>query len=180
MSIQTREDGGQYGICLFEDNLQCEEWALLRGECPVGGVKVTGYVTPAAVYCAITGGEYAITGNSGADDEQGTCTFKDGSTCDVWDYYEGKCVPSPASTATAGLAIQPLPAEVCNGQAQAMAHFLDVLEVVQSEAPLGDPVTGLSGTGCMATATGTGVEFESLDAVVKSLGGMLVEQGWTE
>jgi putative hemolysin len=76
LSIQTRGDGGQYGICLFEDNRQCEEWPLLRGDCPVGGVKITGYVTPAAVYCAITGGEYAVTGNSNTEDEQGTCTFK--------------------------------------------------------------------------------------------------------
>src|SRR5512139_1273126 len=36
VQIQTRGDGGQFGICLFEDNMQCEEWALLRGECPVG------------------------------------------------------------------------------------------------------------------------------------------------
>jgi hypothetical protein len=38
--------------------------------------------------------------------------------------------------------------EVCNGQAQAMAHFLDVIEVTQSEAPLSDPVTGAAGTVC--------------------------------
>ena len=83
---------------LFEDNRQCEEWALLRGDCPVGGIKVTGYVTPAATYCAITGGTYAITGNNGAEDEQGTCTFKDGAQCDAWDYYNGKCDPSTASS----------------------------------------------------------------------------------
>jgi len=100
VSIQTRGDGGHAarGICLFEDNMQCEEWALLRGECPVGGVKVTGYVTPAAVYCAITGGEYAVTGNSGAEDEQGTCTFKDGSQCDVWAYYDGTCSAGEAAS----------------------------------------------------------------------------------
>jgi putative hemolysin len=89
--IQTRPDGGQYGICVFEDNLQCEEWAMFRGDCPVGGIKITGYITIAAQFCAISGGEYAITGNSGADDEQGTCTFKNGVTCDVWDYYNGQC-----------------------------------------------------------------------------------------
>ena len=44
----ARRDGGQYGICFFDDNRQCEEWALLRGDCPVGGLKVTGYITPAA------------------------------------------------------------------------------------------------------------------------------------
>ena len=191
LSIVTRGDGGQYGICFFDDNRQCEEWALLRGDCPVGGLKVTGYVTPAATYCAITGGIYAVTGNSGAEDEQGTCTFKDGSQCDAWDYYNGKCqagvppaagatpAPTPAPTAAAGSTIQPLPVEVCNGQAQAMAHALDVMSATQSDAPISDPVTGASGTGCMATVTGTGEQFSSPDAVVKTLGAMLAEQGWT-
>jgi len=91
LSIQTRGDGGQYGVCCFEDNRQCEEWALMNGDCPVGGLKVTGLVTPASRYCAITGGEYAITGNSNLENELGTCTFKSGKTCDVWDYYNGKC-----------------------------------------------------------------------------------------
>jgi putative hemolysin len=94
LSIQKRGDGGEYGICFFEDARQCEEWAMMRGECPVGGIKVTGYITPAAQYCAITGGEYAITGNSGAENEQGTCTFKNGKKCDAWDYFNGKCSPN--------------------------------------------------------------------------------------
>ena len=92
--IQERSDGGQYGVCFFEDNRQCEEWAMLRGDCPVGGVKVTGYVTPAAQYCAITGGEYQVTGSSNTEQEQGTCTFKNGQTCDVWEYFAGKCAPT--------------------------------------------------------------------------------------
>ncbi|GAB4528140.1 MAG: hypothetical protein Kow0063_04060 [Anaerolineae bacterium] len=92
--IQKRGDGGEYGVCIFEDNRQCEEWALLRGECPVGGVKVTGYLTPAAQYCAITGGAYQVTANNNTDQEQGTCTFKNGQTCDVWDYFDGKCDPN--------------------------------------------------------------------------------------
>jgi Tol biopolymer transport system component/putative hemolysin len=178
VTIQARGDGGEYGICLFEDNRQCEEWALLRGECPVGGVKVTGYVTPAGVYCTITGGEYAVTGNSGAADEQGTCTFKDGSQCVAWDYYNGKCVPGAAPTATMALIIQPLPTEVCDGQAQAMSHTLDDLVPTQSEEPLDDPITPASGTGCQATVTGIGVQFESPAAVVSALGSMLEEQGW--
>ena len=89
--------GGQIGVCYFEDNRQCEEWALLRGDCPPGGVKVTGYVTPAGRYCAITGGTYTATGNDGADDEQGVCTFKDGGQCDAWDYHNGKCDASSGS-----------------------------------------------------------------------------------
>lgn len=97
LSIEERGDGGQIGICYFEDNRQCEEWAMLRGECPVGGIKVTGYVTPAARYCAITGGAYAVTGNSNTDKEQGACTFKNGLVCDVWDYYNGKCSATQSS-----------------------------------------------------------------------------------
>ena len=89
--IMERGDGGQYGVCLFEDNRQCEEWALMNGDCPVGGLKVTGYITDAAVYCAITGGTYEITGTDAAGVEQGTCTLPDATTCDVWEYYNGTC-----------------------------------------------------------------------------------------
>ena len=78
---------------MFEENRQCEEWAMYNGACPVGGVKVTGYTTDAAVYCAVTGGDYVATGNQGAEDEQGTCTFANGQVCDVWDLYNGICSP---------------------------------------------------------------------------------------
>ena len=92
--IKKRGDGGEYGVCVFEDNRQCEEWAMLRGECPVGGIKITGYVTQAAQYCMITRGAYKVTGNSNTDQEQGTCTFKNGQTCDARDYFAGKCNPN--------------------------------------------------------------------------------------
>lgn len=92
--IKKRGDGGEYGVCVFEDNRQCEEWAMFRGECPVGGIKITGYVTQAAQYCIITRGEYKVTGNSNTDQEQGTCTFKNGQTCDARDYFMGECNPN--------------------------------------------------------------------------------------
>jgi hypothetical protein len=95
LSIEEWGDGGQCGVCFFEGNRQCEEWAMLNGDCPVGGIKVTGYVTPAAQYCAITGGTYAVTGNPNTPNETGTCTFKNGQTCDAGDYYNGKCSPNP-------------------------------------------------------------------------------------
>ncbi len=94
LSIQKSGSGGEYGICMFEDNRQCEEWAMFRGDCPVGGIKITGYITPAAVYCAISGGDYEVTGESNTDNEQGKCTFKNGKSCDVWEYYNGKCSPN--------------------------------------------------------------------------------------
>lgn len=99
LEIEARGDGGQFGVCYFEDNRQCEEWALMRGECPAGGVKVTGYTTPAARFCAISGGAYAITGQSGQDDEQGGCTLPGGAQCDAWAYYNGACDASTAAAA---------------------------------------------------------------------------------
>jgi putative hemolysin len=183
LTIEEHGDLGQIGVCYFEDNRQCEEWALLRGECPVGGVKVTGYVTEAGRYCAITGGVYNVTGDTGADPEQGTCTFPDGSQCDAWDYYNGICspgTPAPTTEMQTFTNIEPLTMELCDGQAQAMSHFLNDLIPTVTEEPLSDPTTGASGTGCQSTITGTGADFASPSAVVGVLGGMLEEQGWTE
>jgi putative hemolysin len=91
LTIERKPDGGQYGVCTFSDNRQYEEWALLRGECPKGGIRVAGYATPAARYCGITGGRYTVVARSGAADEQGTCTLPGGKTCDAEAYYRGTC-----------------------------------------------------------------------------------------
>jgi putative hemolysin len=92
LRIETAGDGGQYGVCLFEDNRQCEEWALLRGECPVGGIRVTGYVTPQARYCAIRGGDYVVTREQTATTpEEGSCTLPGKPACDALALYEGRC-----------------------------------------------------------------------------------------
>ena len=90
LQIERRPDGGQYGICVFTDNYQCEEWALFRGECPKKGLRVTGYVTPAGRYCAITGGRYTVVSET-ASGEQGVCSLPGGKTCNAADYYAGKC-----------------------------------------------------------------------------------------
>jgi putative hemolysin len=91
--IETAGSGGQYGVCLFEDNRQREEWALLRGTCPVGGIKVTGYITPQARYCAIRGGDYAITSQqTETTPEEGTCTLPGEPACDALALYEGSCL----------------------------------------------------------------------------------------
>ena len=31
--IRTAADGSQYGVCLFPDGSECDEWAYYRGEC---------------------------------------------------------------------------------------------------------------------------------------------------
>ena len=91
LKIERRPDGGQFGVCVFTDNYQCEEWAMFRGECPTGGLRVTGYITPAARYCAITGGRYSVVARSGAADERGACALPGGKACDADAYYAGTC-----------------------------------------------------------------------------------------
>jgi hypothetical protein len=36
VEIRTDENGGQYGVCLFPDGSECDEWAYYRGECSPG------------------------------------------------------------------------------------------------------------------------------------------------
>ena len=90
-TIERRPDGGEFGVCVFADNYQCEEWALLRGECPRTGLRVTGFVTAAGRYCAITGGRYSVVSAPGANPELGTCTLSNGASCGADAYYEGNC-----------------------------------------------------------------------------------------
>lgn len=36
LEIRTASDGGQYGVCIFDDGTECEEWVYYRGECSPG------------------------------------------------------------------------------------------------------------------------------------------------
>lgn len=92
LRIETLGSRGEIGVCYFEDGRQCEEWALFRGTCPVGGRRVTGLVTPGARYCVIRGGRYAMTRpESGNTPEAGRCTLPDGTTCDTGASEPGAC-----------------------------------------------------------------------------------------
>ena len=95
--IERTPRGDQYGVCVFQDNRQCEEWALLRGQCPAGGLRVTGYVTPAARYCAITGGSYTISSASNSATEQGDCKLPDGRVCSAASHFDGSCAAAAAA-----------------------------------------------------------------------------------
>ncbi len=95
LRIEKTPRGDEYGVCLFEDNHQCEEWALMRGECPAGGRRITGYATEAGRYCAITGGTYTVTSGDDAATEKGTCLLPGGKECDADAYYHGDCRRSP-------------------------------------------------------------------------------------
>jgi putative hemolysin len=97
---EKRPDGAAFGVRQFEDNRQCEEWALLRGQCPSGGLRITGYVTAAGRYCAITGGRYTVTSGSDAASETGTCALPGGVICDADAFYRGTCDASSGRAAT--------------------------------------------------------------------------------
>lgn len=77
---------GQYGVCMFEDNRQCEEWALMHGDCPVGGLKITGYENEAEVYCAIAWGELSWVGTPTP-----MCKRVDGTWCNAQANMDGDC-----------------------------------------------------------------------------------------
>jgi putative hemolysin len=88
--LEIRENKlGQYGVCLFEDNRQCEEWALMRGQCPAGGLKITGYDNDAEIYCAITGGTV-----QGVGTKTPMCRRTDGTLCTAEANFNGDC-PNP-------------------------------------------------------------------------------------
>ncbi len=91
LRMERRPDGGQFGVCVFTDNYQCEEWALFRGECPIPGLRVTGYITAAGRYCAITGGRYTVVVQGDAATERGACALPGGKACDADAYYAGTC-----------------------------------------------------------------------------------------
>lgn len=86
--LQIKKDGsgGEYGLCYFEDDRACEEWALMRGDCPVGGRKTAGFDTEAQRYCVWRGGETLAAANA-------ICKFRDNSSCLDDDLYKGVCLP---------------------------------------------------------------------------------------
>jgi putative hemolysin len=92
-TLVTERDpaGREYGVCVFADNRQCEAWALLRSECPTGGVRVFESMTAAARFCAITGGRYTMIDQEGAAGERGACAFPGGKKCDAVARYRRTC-----------------------------------------------------------------------------------------
>jgi len=97
-TLEIRQSkSGEYGVCLFEDNRQCEEWAFLRGDCPEGGVKITGYNTNGEVFCAITGGQI-----EGVGTEIPMCKRVDGTLCNAQANLDGECPDPNDSNPNAG------------------------------------------------------------------------------
>jgi hypothetical protein len=100
IEIRAAQDGSQYGVCVFKDDSECEEWAYYRGECKPGDMDVAppptttpaGIANPASTYCVEQGGTSEIrTAEDGS--QSGVCKFPDGSECDEWAFFRGECVP---------------------------------------------------------------------------------------
>jgi putative hemolysin len=100
LETRTAPDGSQYGVCLFEDDTECEEGSYYRGECKPGDMDVApaptgspvGIANPASTYCVEQGGTSEIrTAEDGS--QYGACVFPDGSECEEWALFRGECTP---------------------------------------------------------------------------------------
>jgi len=112
LEIRTGADGGQFGVCLFADGSECDEWAFFRGECQPGQTPAATVepevANPASVFCQEQGGQLEI--RTGADGGQfGVCLFADGSQCDEWAFYRGECGPAGQAVPTPALSGVPAP-----------------------------------------------------------------------
>jgi putative hemolysin len=50
VEIRTDAQGGQYGVCVFDDGSECDEWAYFRGECQPGELEVAPAPVPVPAY----------------------------------------------------------------------------------------------------------------------------------
>ncbi len=75
---------------------------------------------------------------------------------------------------------QPLSPAACSDLANAMAQTLGVEVAMMAETPFQDYISRETGSGCQATATGTGLDFEDFWSVAEDLKEMLNAQGWQE
>lgn len=90
--------GGQYGVCKFNDGSECGDWTYFRGECKPGDMKIAPEPTasseianPASVFCQENGGINET--REGEGGQYGVCKFNDGSECGDWAYFRGECKP---------------------------------------------------------------------------------------
>jgi putative hemolysin len=93
LEIRQYADGGEYGMCVFSDGSECEEWAYFRGECAPGQPKSEANMpNPASANCVDQGGTLEIRQDADGG-EYGMCVFGDGSECEEWALLRGTCSP---------------------------------------------------------------------------------------
>ena len=80
-SIEKLPSGDSIGICTFDTNHECEQWALFRKHCPIGGIK-THSLTKEERYCLILGGNIINKTN---------CTLPAEKICSLHSLYNNIC-----------------------------------------------------------------------------------------
>ncbi|MGQ3073916.1 MAG: putative hemolysin [Ferrovibrionaceae bacterium] len=81
---------GEVGICRFKNGRACEEWALMRGECPESGVDEKPYATVEGRFCVLRGGILSLEAGQ-TDERRGTCFLPESRNCPVEAYWLGQC-----------------------------------------------------------------------------------------
>jgi putative hemolysin len=90
---------------------------------------------PASVYCTQQGYKSEI--RTAADGSQsGVCIFPDGSECDEWAYYRGKCAPSPTPAVTGEE--QASGGYMPQGATEAIANWWGIIKSTDSGAQYDD------------------------------------------
>ena len=89
-TVDMREgDGGTFGVCVFPNGAECDEWAFYDDACPPGFDPGAGLANPASVYCLEQGGTLDMREESAGT--VGYCRFADGSECEEWAFFRGEC-----------------------------------------------------------------------------------------
>jgi len=58
LEIRSDEQGNQYGVCIFDDGSECEEWKFFRGECGQMCGGIAGIMCPDGETCNMQGKKY--------------------------------------------------------------------------------------------------------------------------
>ncbi|KAL7549244.1 hypothetical protein ACHAWF_012532 [Thalassiosira exigua] len=96
-TTQYEPDGGQYGICIFDDGTACDTWKFVRRECKKGDLPIF------SEFCTQNRGQ-EIQENVdwghvlGAEPATySSCAFVNGTSCDEHAYFDEGCQPASSS-----------------------------------------------------------------------------------
>jgi hypothetical protein len=111
--------------------------------------------------------------------DSGTGATTTSSTPDGATEMPEEATEEQPTTAPDRAAVAPLDAAECEAIQMAVAEQLGVDFTVE-EADFANEISGLHGTACTVTATGTGEDFGNFVDVAQSIRDILTAEGWTE